>query len=152
MRGNCSNIDYGNQFFLKVFYTNSNIKKIMIISIYLENLCRSWKIITNTKSFFYILLSFEGSISSWNNYNISLDLLNKNTSFEKNKFKFRNNNKKIFVFVYNKNLRRLFMPHWNLLWAELTHGLGGYAVPPTSLVTLLILPARFFLLFMGLHS
>ena len=100
LRGNCSNIDPGNQFFSK-FYTNSNIKKkIMIISIYLGNLCRSWKIITNTKSFFYILLSFEGSIWSLNNYNISLELLNKNTSFGKNKFKFRNNSKKcLFLFI-----------------------------------------------------
>ena len=50
----------------------------------------SWKTITITKSFFYIFSFFKGNILCLNNYNISLELLNKDTFFEKNEINFGN--------------------------------------------------------------
>ena len=54
----------------------------------LGNLFDSQKTITNSKSFFYVCSFFEGSIYSSKNYNISLELVKKNTFFEKDEINF----------------------------------------------------------------
>ena len=67
------------------------LKKIMIISVYFAILFDSQKTITNSKWFFYVYSFFEGSTYSSKNYNISLELVKKNTFFEKDEINFGNN-------------------------------------------------------------
>ena len=60
----------------------------MIILFYMANKFDSWNFKTITKSFFKYFSFFEGSILSSKNYNTSLELVNKNTSFENNEINF----------------------------------------------------------------
>ena len=60
----------------------------MIISVYFAILFDSQKTITNSKWFFYVYSFFEGSTYSSKNYNISLELVKKNTFFEKDEINF----------------------------------------------------------------
>ena len=99
----------------------------MIISLYLANLFDSWQTITNKKLFLCVFTFSEGNILSSKNYNISIELLNRNTSFEKNELNFGITGKKFLFFVYDNNLRRIFTFRWNILRGELIHGLGGKA-------------------------
>ena len=66
----------------------------------LDEFADSWKNITKPKSFFYVFTLFEWNILSSKNYNTSLELVNKDSSFKrKNEFAAIMRKKFLFLFV-----------------------------------------------------